>query len=144
MFICPKCGKTVNISRVYCDCHTFLSEAKVCFSEASPDVKKCNIETANVNCNDCPEDCTWCASFGSPHTNEYGFGGENCGYRKEQTRCFCCQAQIKIGKEIFTLDMNEILTSMTAEKLNMLAELIKSRIERLVIARINQKRPLAV
>jgi hypothetical protein len=97
MYICPQCGKTVDMSRRYCDCHADVRQASVTASTNLPEVKPCNFESPGLNCGDCPEDCMYCPSFGEPQKNSTGFGGKDCKYfMTGKAKCYCCQAQVKI------------------------------------------------
>lgn len=150
VWICSKCGKTVHIGRRFCVCHNFLSGSKVLMSENSPEIDNCNFETDRVTCNDCPEICDWCASFGKIKTNELGFGGLDCRYRKQDARCFCCQAQVKLGLRICNeIDLNDFI-ALAAKKepgkegvMGSLSDFIQTETEKPVWARINQKREQA-
>jgi hypothetical protein len=96
MWICPQCGKTVDMSRRYCNCHAWLGRATTTASADLPEVKPCNFETKGLNCSDCPKDCLYCASFGEPAINSDGYGGKDCQHRFGSAKCYCCQAQIEI------------------------------------------------
>jgi hypothetical protein len=97
MWICPSCGKTVDMSRRYCNCHADVRHAKITASANLPEIGPCNFETERLNCNDCPEDCMYCASFGEPETNSDGYGGKDCRHRFGSAKCYCCQAQIDLA-----------------------------------------------
>jgi hypothetical protein len=148
MWVCSKCGKTVHIGRKFCNCHNFLSGSEVLMSENSPEIDICNFETDRLTCADCPEICTWCASFGVIHTNERGFGGRDCRHRNNDARCFCCQAQVEIGLGINEINFGDFVSrdaENTGKKSLMkeLADVIQARMEKPVLARINGKREKA-
>jgi hypothetical protein len=142
-WVCPNCGKTVDMRRHYCSCHADLSRSKgVTLSSKPPDVGPCNFETPQITCNDCPEDCAWCPSFAALETNKYGFGGKDCRGRGTTTRCSCCQTQIKIGLDINShVDLGKITENMGAGNgMGKLAELMWAEMEKPVLARINHRR----
>jgi hypothetical protein len=142
MWVCPNCGKTVHLDRVYCDCRADLLQACISTSENTPEIDHCNFETANLSCADCPEDCAWCASFGEPRTKKNGFGGKNCRYRSDISRCYCCQAQVKLANKI-TEEMNFSGLLTTAEMMRKMADYIRTKREEPVLARIRQNRERA-
>jgi hypothetical protein len=149
-WVCPDCGKTVHLKRRYCNCHADLSRAKVMVSKEPPEIGPCNFESDSLNCNDCPEDCMWCASFGLPAINNDGFGGNDCLYKKKTVRCFCCQSQVKLSLEIDSVDLSELLRGVLAKKESgaanvyyKMADFIKAKMERPVLARIQQAREKA-
>jgi hypothetical protein len=97
MHICPACGKTVDMSRRYCDCHASLNRAATTVSAEPPEVKPTNFETEGLNCGDCPESCLYCASFGEPAINSDGYGGKDCKHWFGSAKCHCCQAQVDLA-----------------------------------------------
>jgi hypothetical protein len=155
MHICPACGKTVDMSRSYCDCHASLREASVTASANSPEVKPCNFESPGLNCSDCPETCMPCASYGLPEANRAGFGGKNCWHKKTGTAlCYCCEAQTKLAIDLrdnvsFSQLAREVLERRRAEgKPENLAgknvfleaaDINRELMEQPVLDRINQK-----
>jgi hypothetical protein len=77
---CPQCGKTAPLGRRYCVCRAPLNHAGAREAE-KPELERLNFETAELSCADCPEECVWRMSFGSPLINGRGFGGKECKYR---------------------------------------------------------------
>jgi hypothetical protein len=145
-WVCPQCGKTADMRRHYCSCHADLSRSKgVAMSSKPPDVTPCNFETPRIICNDCPENCEWCPSFGDLQTGKKGFGGKDCRGRGTTTRCLCCQTQIKIGLDInSTVDLGKIIENQgLGNSMGKLAELMWAEMEKPVLARINQMRERA-
>jgi hypothetical protein len=143
VWVCPKCGKTVHADRRYCDCHADLSCATARLTKNLPEIGPCNFETSGLNCNDCPEDCAWCASFGDPTTNKRGFGGKDCQHNAGTARCYCCQAQVKLGLEIGESSLSEIMGKITSETqitFADVAEFIQEKREKPILARIRRKR----
>jgi hypothetical protein len=137
--VCPNCGKTVHGSRMYCDCHANLSQAKVRITEEPPEIDRCNFETAGLTCADCPETCDWCASFGVDHENSQGFGGIDCLRRKNDARCHCCRAQAKISTELGQFNLAELLKKATnAEQFYKTGDTIAAEMKAPILARINQ------
>jgi hypothetical protein len=150
MWVCPNCGKTLHIKRRYCNCHASLDRAKVRISEELPEIGPCNFESSGLNCNDCPENCMWCASFGFPETDNQGFGGKDCRNNKGTTRCFCCQAQVKLALKIAAVDFSELLREALTKKESgaenvfyKTADFINSEMCKPVLARIQQAREKA-
>jgi hypothetical protein len=147
-WVCPHCGKTVHIGRKFCNCHTSLSRAKVRISKEQPEIGPCNFETSGLNCNDCPEDCKLCPSFGLPETNIKGFGGEGCTYRANTTRCSCCQFQVKLAIKIPIADFTKLVRKVVAKQGKQedvfltIADQVREELERFVLARINQEREM--
>jgi hypothetical protein len=133
VWVCPKCGETVHEDRQYCDCHADLSGAKARISKNPPEIGRCNFETSRFSCNDCPEGCAWCASFGELVTNRAGFGGKDCLHHGGTARCYCCQSQIKLGFEIGQ-SISKIMGNITSEKLKAMANAIQEAREKLVLA----------
>jgi hypothetical protein len=143
VWVCPNCGKTVHISRSYCDCHADIAQAKARITEKAPEVDKCNFETAGLTCNDCPEPCNWCFSFGVNKTNNTGFGGADCRYRKNDARCYCCQAQVKLAAKLSTDDFWKLMNGsggMNSTKFYAMADFIRTEMEKPVLARIQHAR----
>ncbi|MDR1315371.1 MAG: hypothetical protein LBK13_00745 [Spirochaetales bacterium] len=117
MLVCPSCGKTVDMKRRYCDCHADLCNANATASANPPEVGRCNFESPNLTCNDCPEDCMYCASFGEPETNRAGFGGQDCRHKKTGTaRCNCCQFQVKIGIKLGSVNFLEFVSGVLEKR----------------------------
>jgi hypothetical protein len=152
---CPRCGKTVHISRKYCNCHAKLGGNSVTVSEKLPEIGPCNFETDDLNCNDCPENCMYCASFGLPETNKAGFGGKGCQHNMRTARCYCCQAQVKISIKLSSVAFSEIIREAIEkrkadEKANEVknvclraADIIFDEMTEPVTARINRARERA-
>jgi hypothetical protein len=143
VWVCPNCGKTVHADRQYCNCHADLSGARARMSKSLPEISPCNFETSCLNCDDCPEDCAWCASFGDLVTNRRGFGGKDCRHNGGTVRCYCCQYQIKLGLYIGQSDISEIMGNTTSETLKTMADVIRDEREKLILARIRQKQEKA-
>jgi hypothetical protein len=162
MHICPACGKTVDMSRRYCNCHASLIRATTTVSVNSPEVKPCNFESPGLNCSDCPEDCMYCASFGEPATNSAGYGGKDCRHKTTgKSKCYCCQSQVDLalgfGGVNFTTLFSEILAERRskrnsgvdldvakeeAEEKNIYleaADVMRHEMEKPVLNRINRK-----
>jgi hypothetical protein len=158
MWICPQCGKTVDMSRRYCNCHTDVRQATTTNSANRPEVGPCNFETKGLNCSDCPEDCLYCASFGEPAINSDGYGGKECRHRFGSAKCNCCQAQIDLA---INLRDNVNVSQLTMEILARrraagkpedaggkniwleAADVIRAQMEEPVLKRINQYRERA-
>jgi hypothetical protein len=137
--VCPNCGKTIHTSRMYCDCHANLRQAKMRITGEPPEIDRCNFETAGLTCADCPETCDWCASYGFDHTNSQGFGGKDCMYRRNTARCHCCQTQVKLAVKIGTFNFGEIFRNVTAGKhFYEVSEVIADEMKKPILARINQ------
>jgi hypothetical protein len=76
-----------------------------------------------------------------------GFGGKNCKGKNGTARCSCCQNQVKIAFEICEMGIAKELFKLKS-KIQVLepadfyrtGELIRSRIETMTRARINQRR----
>jgi hypothetical protein len=154
MSVCPSCGKTVHISRNYCNCHARLYRQTVILSEKQPDIGPCNFESPGLTCNDCPENCKWCASFGSSGMNNQGFGGKDCRYNDGSVRCFCCQAQVKIATDLGKADFSGLFTeAMKKQKpegeggkniLHQSSDFISEEMKKPVLNRINHYKEQAV
>jgi hypothetical protein len=138
VWVCPACGKTVHLSRSYCDCHAGLFRAKALLSESSPQIGRCNHESSRVNCNDCPENCDWCASFGRPEKNPRGFGGKTCAYRSKTARCNCCQEEIKLDVYLQQTNLQEIIKPVSLKTLKAMSAVIQEALDKPVLARILQ------
>jgi hypothetical protein len=137
--VCPNCGKTVHKSRMYCDCHANLNQAKVRITEEPPEIDRCNFETAGLTCADCPETCDWCASYGVDHANSEGFGGIGCRHRKNDARCHCCQAQAEISTKLGQFNLGELLRKATNVKhFYEVGDVIAAEMKAPILARINQ------
>jgi predicted CopG family antitoxin len=116
VWVCPSCKKTVHISRRYCNCHTGLIHADIKESADRPAIGPCNFETEGLNCGDCPEDCMYCFGFGLPKTNKFGFGGTDCRHNNGTTRCYCCQAQVKVAIKLSETSFSEIVRDVTEKR----------------------------
>jgi hypothetical protein len=143
MWVCPNCGRTVHISRSYCDCHADITSAMVKQSKTPPEIGPCNFETSRLCCNDCPETCKWCPSFASPEPNKKGFGGKDCRHSGSSARCYCCQAQVKIGISLGKAGISKTMGNMTSKSLHIMAGIIQEKVEEMVLARINREREKA-
>jgi hypothetical protein len=144
VWVCPGCGSTVHADRRYCDCHADLSNARARLTEKPADAGRCNFETSGLCCNDCPENCGWCASFGSPVSNSRGFGGKDCRGYSGTARCYCCRYQVKLalkiaGEGFFRIMGDAALKKddVTANPLKTLSNVIRAEMEKPVLARIN-------
>jgi hypothetical protein len=140
VWVCPGCGKTVHADRQYCGCHTDLSGARARLSKTPAEIDRRNFETSRVSCDDCPEYCAWCASFGDLTTNKRGFGGEGCQHNNGRARCYCCQGQVKLGLRIGEGRISAIMGNITAKNLRTMAEVIQEEMEKPVLARIRHDR----
>jgi hypothetical protein len=137
--VCPNCGKTVHTSRMYCNCHANLRQAKVRITEEPPEIDRCNFEAVGLTCADCPETCDWCASFGVDHENSQGFGGIDCLYRKNNARCHCCQEQVKFAVELGQINFGELFRNATGGNyFYKSGDYIAAKIKEPILARINQ------
>jgi hypothetical protein len=143
VWVCPNCGKTVHYSRLYCVCRCNLSRAASMMAEEPPEIGRCNLETSGLSCDDCPENCAWCAGFGESSTNKQGFGGQDCRHHGETSKCYCCQAQVKIGLEIGGNSISGIIGNATSERLRTMADVIREKTEKLVLARIHRAKGMA-
>jgi hypothetical protein len=145
MWVCPSCGKTVHISRKHCNCHARLLRASVKISGEDPEIGPCNFEAPGLTCNDCPEDCKWCFSFGVLETNKAGFGGKDCRYNNGSVRCYCCQSQARITLDIVKADFTGlasfILKKQKGEEnpFHGMADCIRDAMTRPVLNRIQQR-----
>jgi hypothetical protein len=144
VWVCPGCGSTVHADRRCCDCHTDLSGATARLTEKPAEIDRCNFETPGLNCGDCPENCGWCASYGSPATNSRGFGGKDCRGYSGTARCYCCRYQVKLALKIAEEGFFRIMgdaaikkDDVTANPLKTLANVIRVEMEKPVLARIN-------
>jgi hypothetical protein len=140
VWVCPGCGKTVHAGRRYCDCHADLASARARLTEKPPESGPLNFETSRISCDDCPENCAWCAGFGDLVTNKRGFGGKDCRHNNGAARCYCCQAQVKIGLIINEKSIFEIMGTITTETLKTMADVIQDEMEKPVLARIRHRR----
>jgi hypothetical protein len=152
MYICPLCGKTVDMSRRYCNCHANLREATVMESADLLEVKPCNFESPGLNCSDCPEDCMYCASFGEPETNRAGFGGQDCRHKiTGKAKCYCCKSQAELALNLGTVSFSQLAREVmekrraegkAEEGKNVFlkaAEIIREQMEKPILDQIKQK-----
>jgi hypothetical protein len=143
-WVCPQCGKTVHLTRRYCNCRADLRGARVRLSAAPPEVGPCNFESPNITCNDCLIPCAWCAGFGVMETNGNGFGGKGCQHKNTDARCYCCQSQVEIiGKLTAEVNIAQYMHPKTGEEppeflamMSSASELALTKMEEPVLARI--------
>jgi hypothetical protein len=145
VWICPRCGKTAHLDRKYCNCHERLNRATTSKSAKPPQVGPCNFEVAGLNCNDCPETCMRCHSFGSSETNSDGFGGEGCRHKDSSPLCHCCRSQAKImtnfARVNFTGLIKELRQDQKMESANMfleIADFVREEISKPALSRIQR------
>jgi hypothetical protein len=156
MNICPSCGKTVDLSRRYCNCHADIRQAATTASYNRPDIGPCNFESPGLTCNDCPEDCMYCSSFGEPKINSAGYGGKDCRHKITGTaKCYCCQAQVgvaikldpvnflKLAREVLQKRREEGKAEEGKNVFLQAADVIREEMEKPILARINQYRERA-
>jgi hypothetical protein len=154
MWACPSCGKKAHISRRRCDCGAVLRGAATVVSAKPPDCGPLNFEAPGLSCNDCPEGCPYCSSFGIPETNVDGFGGEECRRRTAgAARCSCCRSQAKAAAELGRVDLTAIISDLRNKGADeaagntlyaKAAGIIREAITRPILARIDQAMERAI